>query len=445
MKIESTFAFLAPAVLLASCAITPITSNASTPEIRQISMEEAMAFEKQIIASAQSQSAPREPENVYVQPANKKETCKLPSSKDQMDRKNFRAYWDGDCKNGYAYGLGRDIAISDTHHLEEITIHNGTGDNFGQPTRIIDFVNNTSRYGVTGQTLGDAVVTNEFITNDLNGFNAVYQSGHFSLDSVSAIQSSPFSPETVTINASHGQPTYRFYDVSAIPGTNRPVFGIETVDPTTGNPGGFRMVRFRNGVVEHQTFNAAGNKTELVTLPEEYVNHLLMKLADAQTHIARANASAQHAQQIEREYQHMACAEGYTIAGVPNKDVAMTKQFCTWRDQWKEPYAMAQVKYEKQMEQARQQVAQQEQLRAQQSASLQQQIGQQTAANQAILNAMMVNTRSHNNAARDNIQQPTPVFQPQPLPAMPATSFPNAPGRATTICRTLSNGTVICD
>lgn len=43
------------------------------------------------------------------------------------------------------------------------------------------------------------------------------------------------------------------------------------------------------------------------------------------------------------------------------------------------------------------------------------------------------------------VQQPIPVYQPQPLPAMPTTSFPSAPGRATTVCRTLSNGTVVCD
>ena len=42
-------------------------------------------------------------------------------------------------------------------------------------------------------------------------------------------------------------------------------------------------------------------------------------------------------------------------------------------------------------------------------------------------------------------QQPIPVFQPQALPAMPATSFPSAPVRTTTVCRTLSNGTIVCN
>lgn len=41
-------------------------------------------------------------------------------------------------------------------------------------------------------------------------------------------------------------------------------------------------------------------------------------------------------------------------------------------------------------------------------------------------------------------QQPIPVFQPRALP-MPETSFPSAPGRTTTVCRALSNGTIVCD
>ena len=42
-------------------------------------------------------------------------------------------------------------------------------------------------------------------------------------------------------------------------------------------------------------------------------------------------------------------------------------------------------------------------------------------------------------------QQPFPAYQPQPLPSMPSVPPPSAPGRTTVICRTLSNGTVVCD
>lgn len=107
-------------LLSVACATT---SN----QFRSVNYSEAMAFE---LSLGSVPAMPSRPEKLYIQPLNKNEPCKLPTSKVQLERKNIRAYWDGQCKNGYAYGLGRDIAISDTHHVEEITIHDGNGDNF---------------------------------------------------------------------------------------------------------------------------------------------------------------------------------------------------------------------------------------------------------------------------------------------------------------------------
>ena len=140
MKLTTKLSIVAAVLLLTACASGP----------RKVSMTEAMASENQIITAAKSQPAPPQLEKLYTQPINKTEPCKLPTSKDQLERKNFRAYWDGDCKDGYAYGLGRDIALSDTHHVEEITIHNGNGDSNGQPTRLIDYVQNFSAHRVYG-------------------------------------------------------------------------------------------------------------------------------------------------------------------------------------------------------------------------------------------------------------------------------------------------------
>ena len=111
---------------------------------RSISYDEASVFEKSL--QAQEAPSPQMPEILYTQPVNKKVPCKLPTSKEQLARSNFRAYWDGQCKDGYAYGLGRDIAISDTHHVEEITIHKGNADYANTPMVDYDFVNNTVEY-----------------------------------------------------------------------------------------------------------------------------------------------------------------------------------------------------------------------------------------------------------------------------------------------------------
>ena len=129
-------------ILSAGCATT-------SSQFRSVKYSEAIEFEQSLGALARM---PSPPEKLYVQPLNKSESCKLPTSKEQQERKNFKAYWDGQCKNGYAYGLGRDIAISDTHHYEEITIHNGKGDDFNAPAVNYDFVNNSVVYRMGSKT-----------------------------------------------------------------------------------------------------------------------------------------------------------------------------------------------------------------------------------------------------------------------------------------------------
>ena len=56
----------------------------------------------------------------WVQPANKKEPCKIfdasqptPGQTSRWDNKENRAYWDGSCKSGYAFGLGREFVQVD--------------------------------------------------------------------------------------------------------------------------------------------------------------------------------------------------------------------------------------------------------------------------------------------------------------------------------------------
>ena len=115
------------------------TSAYAGSKPKAINYQEASEFERSLLA--RPAAAPPPPEKLYVQPANKTEPCKLPTTRDQLERPNFRAYWDGECRNGFAFGLGRDIAMSDTHHVEEITIHDGTGGDWSAPRVDYDFVN----------------------------------------------------------------------------------------------------------------------------------------------------------------------------------------------------------------------------------------------------------------------------------------------------------------
>lgn len=379
------------------------TGCASGPSFRTVDLNEASAFERSLKVSEPSKPE-RERTQVYVQPANKKEPCKLPSSQSQIERGNFRAYWDGGCKNGFAFGLGRDIAISDTHHFEEITIHDGTGDNAGSPRVTYDFVNNKVIYAVPSGNFPAASWMAEEISSSESGFFVSYSLGvtDESGNNLVAI-SSPLSPSRLFVN-DRRTIIYKFTDNSAAPAVNpsEVSFSAETLDPKTRIAGGVAIVRYASGQVQHLKLNGAS--PEPVVLPPEYVNDLVGKLKGVQDAAVQAQANIERARQMEREYLYMACSGKHAIDGLDN-DTAT--KICGWRGQFRGPYEKALAKYTGDMDQRRKQaesVAQQrlaqqqvdnqqrqfQQQQMQQLANLLSQIGQQARdSGQQMLNSVM--------------------------------------------------------
>ena len=52
-------------------------------------------------------------QSYYFQPKNKKEPCKVYMAYDSQKDESSKLFWDGQCKNGYAHGMGRLIPRSD--------------------------------------------------------------------------------------------------------------------------------------------------------------------------------------------------------------------------------------------------------------------------------------------------------------------------------------------
>jgi hypothetical protein len=364
-------------VILASMAMPAFASG-----LPKVSTREAMQFENDLIAALPKAVVKPRPELLYTQPANHTEPCKLPTSQDQLDRRNFRAYWDGQCKDGYAFGLGRDIALSDTHHVEEITVHHlSVPQDFPRSFVSIDFVNNLLFYG--SDNLAQRVTTGtrqQFVRNpdDTMSLNISTGEGRNNGNQMLSMQTSPFEAGVIVTNVREGQPTYFYGDWTAVPGaSDRPSFNVAVHDPATRRPVGYGIVRFRNGALEHQ-----GPKG-LVQLSKEYVDHLLARIAEANTAVVAAGAETAKAQQMEREYLYAACKSGYVIEGVPAKDIPITHEICTWRDQWKDAYARSQARFEQKQADLRTQAAAREQQIAAQRTQQQQAMQQQAAANAA--------------------------------------------------------------
>lgn len=330
------------AVLASGCAATAQQG----PSARALNYDEASAFERSL-KSAELPALLQPDSRLFVQPVNKKEACKLPTTQDQMERGNFRAYWDGACKNGYAFGLGRDIAISDTHHVEEITIHNGTGGNPDSPSVLYDFVNTKVYYrSPTGKFPASAWM-NEEIQNGAGGFFVLFTTGITDeLGNSSVAVSSPLRPGSLLVNDRRNV-IYRFTDASGVPVLDPSAvsFTAETLDPKTMLAGGVVIVGHANGQVRHLKLNGASR--EPVILPAEYVNELSGKLKNTQDALTAAQSNIERARKMEREYLYLACNGKHAIDGL---DSQTATKICNWRGQFKDPYEKSLAKYTSEIE-----------------------------------------------------------------------------------------------
>ncbi|MGB3394162.1 MAG: hypothetical protein WA956_07750 [Stenotrophomonas sp.] len=340
---------------------------------KAISLREAMAFEHSLQARASTPLV--QPEVLYVQPVNKREPCQLPTSRDQLDRPNFRAYWDGECKNGFAFGLGRDIAISDTHHMEEITVHDGAGGIGLRPHVGYDHVAKHVSYAMLGSQPPAGVWLQETMDNAPAGLQQ-YQELTVTDESGRAQIAVTYSFNPVRFYVStEGNVAWKFTDYSAVPvmGPTAPRFTMEVLDSQTKVPGGVAVGYLANGEERHVRY--VNGVTQPVRLPADYVNHLRAKYQEVLNATSRASADLQRAQQIEREYLFKACNGKSGINGL---DTATYTKICTWRDQFKEAYATASAQYQRQLEDMRQQATNAEQQRLiQNQIAMQQQMLQQ--------------------------------------------------------------------
>ncbi|WP_110254912.1 hypothetical protein [Undibacterium pigrum] len=350
------------------------TSVQNGPKVRTLSIAEASAYERTL----QARATPSHmlPDRKYVQPVNKREPCKLPTTVDQLERSNFRAFWDGQCKNGFAFGLGRDIAISDTHHQEEITIYSADGDNFRGPSVAYDFVNNMIHYVTRGEQYPAATWFREAISSDGENFQIVQSFGVTDEAGNNLYtEYSPLSPTRFFLNDSQNV-VFKFTDNSAMPVVNASVanFAAEILDPTTKTSGGVAIIRYGTGEVRH--VKLGGPSPEMVALPTEYFNHLSGKLKAVQVALAAGQIKLERAKQIEREYLHMACNGKHTIEGL---DKATVTKICDWRNKFKPAYDKSLAKYTSEMEQLRKraEVAEQQRLAQQQINVQQRQLQQQ--------------------------------------------------------------------
>lgn len=342
---------IATVVFLTGCG----TTSQNIPQFRKIPPNEALSF----IRSQASQNTvqPQEESPLYVQPLNKSEPCKLQSSKEQLERNNFRAFWDGQCKNGFAFGLGRDIAISDTHHLEEIAIYGADGKTVDSPSILYDFVHNNVSYRLIKSQPSEMAYFREVIENEPGNFNIRYESGLATpTGDLKATYWSPLNPQVAFVNISNNV-VYRYIE-NKLAGTGisaNPQYFSETLDKKSGVAGGFAMALYANGQVRH--FKVEGNQSDFIRLPQEYISEIEARRLEILNTQNRVSSDVGKAKSIEKEYLYLACSGTHKISGL---DARVSNKICTWRNQFQEPLKMAQKQYNEHLERMKSEARSQE-------------------------------------------------------------------------------------
>ena len=416
------------ALLLAGCQSTPSAQGYAppTPLIPQLSSEEAFRFENGI--KAQTRETFPKPKELFVQPGNKKEGCKIRTTDAQLASPNFKAFWDGQCKDGFAFGLGRDISISDVHHVEEITTYGANGDNWGSPLIDYDFVNKVAMYTVPTGPMPASHQYKETYLSELGNFNVRYEIGQFDSNAnYTGKQWRAFAPSSIVVK-NEGLVRYRYTDLSLdYSNLDNAVLTAEVMDSKRDFTG-LGIARYRNGVIRHFKFDEVTKAPQVIMLPQSYVDVITSKVPEINAALAQTGAEIEKAKAMERQYLYKACSAKISVTGLT---LAKYEEICNWRDQFKAEYDSAKVAYAAKLDKNKadgekllrdiqaQRIVQmqaQQQLNLQQQAFNQQQAQQTQQSIQESLNALNNTAAQMRNSAINSMAVPMPSVVPISMP-----------------------------
>lgn len=195
----------------------------------------------------------------YRQPRNKNIKCLIPVSK--ID-KSIDIYWDGECRDGYAYGLGREINISESVHIDYITRY--SQDKKSKITPIIE-INYMEDSMIKGGYWGKASDNRKIATLYTFDPNRTHLNGAIRYESPEANQMllKAGTGRIFIINSQYGVTDARFLQISNTPeAPARVEFSCLDEDfpqAIRGKLSGIALVTYQDGVVRYESIPSRQN------------------------------------------------------------------------------------------------------------------------------------------------------------------------------------------
>lgn len=280
-------------------ACIALVQGCATP-LQQITHEETtrvISYYTSLPASSQSKREVTE----WVQADNKLEECKFFMGGDDpwWNEDGSSNFWDGDCKNGYAYGTGREFSTSNKHgKANTLSVYSG-----GEiPPKYYTAELNDKKVFIEGDISKVGVSGNIIeVIDDLGLFNIKVTRG--------TVSKAGSFMEKVDLRSSEKR------RVKVYPNGFSYVFLTDN-DPTAdlqfsahtmldNNYVGFAINKYRSGAVEH--ISMLSGQPVYVSLPQSYLNHLQMVENEIDAKIQESEQKTKISDEVMATYKSRVC------------------------------------------------------------------------------------------------------------------------------------------
>ena len=286
--------------------------------------EEIDKYEKSYITEFETikqNNANSEERFKWIQPLNKKQDCKvyvgIDPNNDKTIKSDYALYWDGECKNGFAHGLGREIEHTMIENLEQIGFYEN-----GKAIDYCTFFSKLKNIETNGQCIYDKNKASNLVhtrysekNGDLEVFYTILRN-MTNNEPYLAIMTSPFKDATQYVK-SYPNYSYRIIDYSKDAFDNRNFEFITFNQNNKAN--GFSFAILKNGSILGGEFSN-GTLLRRVQIPQSELNKANNILSEIRN-VANVALDAQDkALIIKEKYKNKICKDSVKVDFIDNND-----------------------------------------------------------------------------------------------------------------------------
>lgn len=287
-----------------------------------ISEEEANKYEIAYLKEYEElKKSVQEPTVKWIQPKNKKEACKvyvgIDSKDDHTLKDSYALYWDGDCKDGYAYGLGREMEYRDYSYHYQIGIYKN-----GMPEDYCVNINEAEGITIEGtcnysKEKPDYRVYTKIKENEKD-LELTYQYGSFNdvMNPYFLVASSPFLDKKKFIKA-YPNFKYSITDFSNDEFESRK-YQFEMTNKNNRTYGYSSSVYKNNKTFSGETID--GKRVRQVELDKKYTERYYDLLLEIQQEADKALSAQEKAIIIKTKYKMKICKDKIKVTFIDNDE-----------------------------------------------------------------------------------------------------------------------------